>query len=90
MQVVFFEPGKTLGMIGAIGPLQSLAATGSMRIQLSAADGGTKLEVVYAVTGYLPAGMTTWAAPVNSVITEQFTRLKNYVETREPATRKQP
>ena len=88
MQVVFLAPGKTLGMIGALGPLQSLAATGSMRSQLSAAEGGKKLEVVYAVTGYLPAGMITWAAPVNSVITEQFTRLKNYVETGEPAARK--
>ena len=90
MQVVYLAPGKTLGMIGAIGPMQPLAATGSMRIQLSAADGGTKLEVVYAISFYLPTGMNTWAAPVDSVIAEQFTRLKNYVETGEPAGRKQP
>ncbi|MEO8053486.1 MAG: hypothetical protein ABI833_24060, partial [Acidobacteriota bacterium] len=35
--------------------------------------------------GYLPAGMDSWAAPVDSVVTEQFTRLKNYVEHGSPA-----
>ena len=85
MEVVSLLPGKSLGMTGALGPLQNIAATGNMRVQLSASEGGTKLEVTYAVTGYLPAGMNTWAAPVNSVLTEQFTRLKNYVEHGNPA-----
>jgi len=85
MEVVSLMPGKALGMTGALGPLLNIAATGNMRVQLSASEGGTKLEVTYAVTGYLPAGMNTWAAPVNSVLTEQFTRLKNYVEHGNPA-----
>jgi uncharacterized protein YndB with AHSA1/START domain len=80
MEVVYLVPGKSLVLSGALGPLQSLAATGSMTIQLSAAEGGTKLAVGYAVTGYLPAGMNTWAAPVDAVITEQFSRLKNFAE----------
>jgi hypothetical protein len=85
MEVVSLLPGKAIGMTGALGPLQNIAATGNMRMQLSASEGGAKLEVVYAVTGYLPAGMNTWAAPVNSVLTEQFTRLKNYIEHGNPA-----
>jgi len=85
MQVVSLMPGKGLGMTGALGPLQSIAATGNMRVQISASEGGAKLEVTYAVTGYLPVGMNTWAAPVNSVLTEQFTRLKSYVEHGNPA-----
>ena len=83
MEVVYFAPGKTLRLSGALGPLQSIAAAGSMTIQLSPSEGGTKLEVTYAVAGYLPAGMNTWAAPVDGVIEEQFTRLKKYVETGE-------
>ena len=85
MQVVSIMPGKALGMTGAFGPLQNIAAIGNLRIQLAASEGGTTLEVTYAVTGYLPAGLNTWAAPVNSVLTEQFTRLKNYVEHGNPA-----
>jgi hypothetical protein len=85
MEIVFLAPGKRLVLSGALGPLQSLGATGSMTIDLSAVEGATKLDVTYAVTGYVAAGMNTWAAPVNSVITEQFTRLKNFVERGDPA-----
>jgi hypothetical protein len=80
MEVVSFAPGKMLGLTGALGPLQSIAAAGNMQIELSAAPGGTKLELTYSVTGYLPKGMNTWAAPVDTVLTQQFTRLKAYVE----------
>jgi hypothetical protein len=29
--------------------------------------------------------MNTWAAPMDSVLREQFTRLKNYIEHGDPA-----
>jgi uncharacterized protein YndB with AHSA1/START domain len=85
MEVVIVMPGKALSLTGALGPLQAIAATGNMKVQLTPADGGTSLDVIYSVLGYLPAGMNTWAEPVNSVLTEQFTRLKNYVERGDPA-----
>jgi len=85
MEIVFVAPGRKLVLSGALGPLQTMAATGTMTIQFSAVEGGTRLEVVYAVAGYAPAGMNTWAAPVDMVLGEQFTRLKNYVEKGDPA-----
>ena len=85
MEVVLVIPGKTLVMHGGMGPLLSKAVTGGMEIQLSPAGGGTRLEVTYAVTGYLAAGLNTWAAPFDTVVKEQFTRLKNYVEHGNPA-----
>jgi len=88
MEVAYLAPGKQLVLSGALGPLQSLAATGSMTIRFSPPDKGTKLEVVYTVVGYLPAGMNTWAAPVDSVLMLQFTRLKNYAEHGDPAPAK--
>jgi uncharacterized protein YndB with AHSA1/START domain len=87
MEVVYADPGKKLVLSGALGPLQSIAATGSMIIQLSAAGEGTKLSVVYTLTGYVAAGMNTWAAPVDSVLTEQFTRLKSLIENGKAATK---
>jgi len=84
MEVVMLVPGKALGLTGALGPLQSIAATGNMGIKLSPADGGTKLDLTYSVTGYLAAGMNTWAAPVDTVLTDQFTRLRNYIEHGNP------
>jgi len=85
MEVLRFVQGKALVLSGALGPLQPLAAAATMTIQLSPGDTGTTLVVTYAVAGYLTQGMNTWAAPVDSVITEQFARLKNFVEHGSPA-----
>jgi hypothetical protein len=84
MQVAYFAPGKQLVLTGALGPLQALAVTGSMTIKFSPLDAGTKLEVIYTVVGYLPAGMNTWAAPVDGVLTGLFSRLKNFAEHGNP------
>lgn len=90
MQVVMAMPGKMLVMTGGLGPLQSMAATGSMKLALAPANGGTQLQVTYSVTGYLPAGMNSLAAPVDGVLTEQFMRFKNFVETGNPAAPEAP
>ncbi len=87
MEVIYFERGKTLRMSGAIGPLQGLAVTGVLTVVLTPAEGGTKLEATYTVGGYLAGGITSWAAPVDSVISEQFARLKRYIETGSPAAK---
>ncbi len=82
MEVVFLSPGKKLVLIGGLGPLQSMATTGSMTFQLSPAEGGgTKLEVTYTVAGYLAAGLNNLAAPVDGVLGQQIGRLKNLMET---------
>jgi uncharacterized protein YndB with AHSA1/START domain len=87
MEVIYVLPSKAITLRGALGPLQSLAATGSMQIQLTPSNGGTKLEVTYAVGGYLAAGLNTWAAPVDGVLKQQFTRLKNAIEKGDPAAK---
>jgi len=80
MEVVFLSPGKRLVMIGGLGPLQAMATAGAMTLQLSPADGGTRLEVTYTVAGYSSSGLNTLAAPVDSVLGQQFGRLKNFIE----------
>ncbi len=87
MEIVHLNPGKAIVMSGGLGPLQSLAVTGSMTVQLSPAPGGTKLDVTYSVAGYLAAGLNSWAVPVDTVVTEQFTRLKDYIEHGKPAAK---
>lgn len=91
LEVVFAAPGKLLRLEGGLGPLQGLAATGSMSWQLQASEVGTRVELTYHVVGYLPDGMDPWAKPVESVLAEQLTRLKNLIETGEPgATESEP
>jgi uncharacterized protein YndB with AHSA1/START domain len=85
MEVIFVAPDKLLRLTGGLGPLQALAVTGTLTFSLSPAGDGTKLDVTYAVAGYLPGGMNVLAAPVNEVLTDQVSRLKNYIENGSPA-----
>jgi hypothetical protein len=87
MEVVYVAPGKSIVLHGTLGPLQTVAASGAMQIQLSAADGGTKVEVSYAVSGYQATGMNSWAVPVDGVLKLQFMRLKSLVEKGDPAAK---
>lgn len=93
-EVIMVMPNKLLVMSGALGPLQKFGATGTLTIVLEPMHKDTRVEMVYAVGGYLPDGLNTWAAPVNTVLAEQLGRLKSYVETGSPvapgASAKQP
>jgi hypothetical protein len=84
MEIIFYQPGKLLRMSGAIGPLQSMALSAVATFNLSADGDGTKLEFTYAVGGYSPQGLDKIAPVVNTVLTQQLTRLKNYIETGNP------
>ena len=87
MEVVYVVPGKAIVLHGTLGPLQTVAATGAMQIQLTPADGGTKVDVSYAVAGYQANGLTSWAAPVDMVLKMQFTRLKSLIEKGDAASK---
>jgi hypothetical protein len=86
MEVIMLMPNKMLVMSGALGPLQKSGAAGTMTIALLPLHNDTRVEVTYVVGGYLAGGLNTWAAPVDKVLSEQFTRLKSYVETGNPVT----
>jgi len=84
MQVIYFVPGETLVMTGAPGLLRDMAATATMSIGFTAAEGGTRVSVTYAVGGYSPAGLDKLAREVDGVLLTQFTRLKNFIENGKP------
>jgi hypothetical protein len=80
LEVVFADPGKTLRMIGSLGPLQAIAVTGCMTWSLSKTDRGTNVKVTYSVGGYRPGGLQKMAPLVDKVMFEQLKRLKDYIE----------
>jgi len=83
--VEFSSRGKTLRIAGALGPLQGMGAYGLMALSFQKAGTGTKLVVTYTVSGFAPGkGYEELAVPVNEVLTDQFARLKRYVETGKP------
>jgi hypothetical protein len=85
LELVYLAPGKLLRFTGGLGPLGTLATAGTLTVQFAAAEGGTRMDVTYAVAGYSPTGLDALAPPVDGVLAEQLTRFKNYVEHGNPA-----
>jgi uncharacterized protein YndB with AHSA1/START domain len=88
LELITLVPGKRLVLSGAMGPLQTLSATGTMQFVFTPSEGGTKLDAIYAVAGYLEKGMNSWAIPVDMMLAEQVSRFKSYVETGHAAASK--
>jgi uncharacterized protein YndB with AHSA1/START domain len=77
-------PGKALVLSGALGPLQTSAATGILSLDLAPEKGGTKVTLTYAMSGYVPKGLNSWGPIADRVLGEQLERFKNFVEIGRP------
>jgi uncharacterized protein YndB with AHSA1/START domain len=86
MTVIAVFPGRMLRMTGALGPLQASGLAGSLTWEVTAAASSTNLVMSYSVGGYMPGGFEKIAAGVDTVLGEQVTRLKAYIETGRPAS----
>ena len=80
LEVVFADPGKTLRMIGGLGPLQAMAVSGSMTWSFSKTDDGSMVTLTYSVGGYRFDGLQKMATLVDKVMVEQLKRLKEFIE----------
>jgi hypothetical protein len=80
LTVVYADPGKMLRLSGGLGPLQDFAVDGTMTWRFVEVADGTTVELTYRVGGYVTGGIGNLAAPVNTVLTEQMARLKQFVE----------
>lgn len=90
MTVVYLDPGKTLRLVGGLGPLQGQAVDGALTWALEEGEDGTVVTVTYAVHGYAPGGLDGWAEAVDGVIGQQLERLARYVETGDPEPPAEP
>lgn len=77
MRVVYIARGDTLRLTGGLGPLQAMPVTAVMTVTLRPDGAGTELTASYAVAG---PGLAGIAAPVDSVLAGQWTRLKAAAE----------
>lgn len=79
MRVVYIEKPRALRMVGALGPLQSDAVTGTLTIQLKPVgegeDAKTQILLEYVVGGYLRTPTDKMAPTVDTVLGEQVAHL---------------
>ena len=77
---VFYQPGKVARFVGGLGPLQTVPVDGVLTFVFKSINQKqTQLTVTYAVS---TSGdrLKGWSEPVNRVIGEQVSRLKQKAE----------
>jgi len=80
MTVAFVEPGKTLRLLGGLGPLQAMGLHGAMEFRLAPAEGGgTSITLHYRVGGYSPDELGGFAPVVDRVQGVQLKGLADYL-----------
>jgi uncharacterized protein YndB with AHSA1/START domain len=85
-RVVMSRPGELLRIQGALGPLQAMAVSAVLTIELEAAPGGgTNAKVTYRVSGDPTHGLDKFAPAVDQVVGLQFGNFARYAASA-PAT----
>lgn len=82
--VIYALPAKTLRLVGALGPLQEAAVTGSMTWQIDPAGGGSRITLTYNVGGYADRPLADWAPIVDETLGAQVKRLARYLTAGTP------
>jgi hypothetical protein len=91
MRVIAAMPPRLLRMTGALGPLQGEALAATLTVTLKdLPGGGTHLAWSYVVGGYMRLNIEEIAPIVDSVMTEQFTRLAKAVPAAGSANKDTP
>jgi hypothetical protein len=81
MRIVYLQPGRVVRLSGGLGPLQEHGLNAVLTLSFKAIESGTHVTAIYNVGGYMANGFEKIASPVDQVLTEQWSRLKSFVET---------
>jgi uncharacterized protein YndB with AHSA1/START domain len=85
VMVTHGEGGRALRLLGGLGPLQGIGATGVLTFSVTPHASGAKLTMTYRVSGDTDLGLDALAPAVDQVMMEQFARWAHYSETAAPA-----
>ena len=80
MEIVFYQPGKTLRLAGGLGPLQGMGVSGALTFQFELKNGQTEITLTYNVSGRSALALDKIAPVVDSVLAAQLERLATYCD----------
>ena len=86
LRVVYIVPRETVRFSGALGPLQASGLAGSLTWKLISGPDNTRLQLSYGVGGFIDGGFEKIASAVESMLSDQLNRLKQFAETGKPTT----
>src|SRR5215510_1657268 len=84
LRVVYVAPPQILRFSGALGQLQVSGVAGSITWKQTDGPESTCLELSYSVCGFIQGGFEKIAPAVESMLNDQLSRLKLFVETGKP------
>jgi len=85
LRIGYVVPREAVRFSGALGPLQASGLAGSLTWKLTGDADTTRLQLSYSVGGFIDGGFDKIAPAVESMLNEQLTRLKLFVETGKPS-----
>ena len=86
LHVVYVAPREVLRLSGGLGPLQASGVAGSMTWKLTDDGDHTRIQLSYSVGGFIDGGFEKIAPAVESMLSDQLNRLKQFAETGKPTT----
>lgn len=89
MQVVWVDPGKTLRMVGGLGPLQGMGLDGALEFRFAPEGTGTRITMWYRVGGYTPDDLSKFAPVVDGVMASQLAGLADLLRERAAPVREE-
>lgn len=72
MRVTYVEPGQTLILTGALGPLLHEAVNGVMNVHVENAAGGSRLTIDYSASGFANGGAEKLASAVDGMLAQSI------------------
>ena len=80
LRVSFVDPGRSLRMLGGLGPLQGLGLHGALEFRFAeAGEGRTRITLWYRVGGHAPDDLSTFAPVVDRVQAQQLGALARHL-----------
>ncbi len=84
LEVAYVQPGAAIRLLGGLGPLQELGASGALTWKFETIESRTRVTWTYRVTGMESADVEKLAGLVDQVLTVQVTRLGRFIDTGSP------
>ena len=84
LEVAYVQPGAAIRLLGGLGPLQEIGASGALTWKFETVDDRTRVTWTYRVTGMEAADVEKLAGLVDQVLGVQLGRLARFIETGSP------
>jgi uncharacterized protein YndB with AHSA1/START domain len=78
--VVVADPGHTLRLRGAMGPMQGQGVDGALTFTLTPKEGGTDLKLENSVGGFARGGLAQLPRAVDAMLADLLAHFKNYCD----------